>query len=415
MSLGNTTARYGTVSKTLHWLTAGLILTVIPLGLIANGIAEDIRTQGITNTAAQASQAALLFSLHKTLGLTIFAVALVRIAWAVSQPKPAPLNPERWLEALTAKTVHWLLYGSLVLVPLSGWIHHAATTGFAPIWWPFGQSLPFVSVDEGTADLFARLHRLLERVLLVALGLHIVGALKHHFVDRDPTLARMWPGNGDAAISPQPLSTRHRSSLPPIIALAIWASALGVGYFTSGFFDSKTHPPTAEALDAVLSQWQVTDGTIQITITQLGSPVTGQFADWTAAITYDDIDAPGPAGSVKAQIAIGSLTLGSVTDQAKGADFLDVANHPTATFSARIDKTATGHLADGTLTLRGIALPLTLPFLLEIEGDTARMTGSTDINRLDYGVGETTADEATLGYGVHISVALTAQRQPVRN
>ncbi|MBT8474330.1 MAG: cytochrome b/b6 domain-containing protein, partial [Alphaproteobacteria bacterium] len=136
MPLGNTATRYGGVAKTFHWLTALLILTALPLGVIANGAPFE--------TDAEIARKIWLFSLHKTVGVTAFFVALARIAWALTQPKPAALHPDRRFETRLAETVHWLLYASLVLVPLSGWLHHAAATGFAPIWWPFGQTLPFV-------------------------------------------------------------------------------------------------------------------------------------------------------------------------------------------------------------------------------------------------------------------------------
>ena len=83
MSLTNTATRYGAVTKTLHWLTAGGILAAIPLGIVANDWAFD--------TPEALATKATLFSLHKTVGVTIFFVALVRIIWAVTQPKPAPL------------------------------------------------------------------------------------------------------------------------------------------------------------------------------------------------------------------------------------------------------------------------------------------------------------------------------------
>lgn len=114
MPLTNTANRYGAVSKTFHWLTAMLILTLIPLGVIANKLPYE--------TSEQLTHKAWLFSLHKTLGVTVFMVALARIVWSISQPKPGPLHPDRKMESFVAETVHWLLYGSLVLVPLSGWI-----------------------------------------------------------------------------------------------------------------------------------------------------------------------------------------------------------------------------------------------------------------------------------------------------
>ena len=89
--------------------------------------------------------------------------------------------------------MHWLLYGAIVLVPLTGWIHHAASTGFAPIWGPFGQDLPLVPKSEALSALFAAFHFTAVVVMVLSLGLHIAGALKHQIIDRDTTLARMLP------------------------------------------------------------------------------------------------------------------------------------------------------------------------------------------------------------------------------
>lgn len=405
MSLGNTPARYGLVSKLFHWLTALLIVTVIPLGIVANGMAEAFR-QATPDSATDLMRAALLFSMHKTLGLTIFLTALARIAWTLSQTKPRPLHPGRRLETLAAETVHWLLYGSLLLVPLTGWFHHAATTGFAPIWWPFGQSLPFIPVDPGLASVFSGLHKVLERVLVVAVGLHIAGALKHHFIDRDQTLLRMWFGHRDR---PQP-PAHPRSALPLVLALTVWSMALGAGLLTGAINAHRTPDAMGQPLVKPRSEWQVEQGSLSLTITQMGTPVTGRFADWTAAITYAEPNAPGPAGQVQVDISIASLTLGSVTTQALGPGFLDHSAHPTATFAAEIRRTDTGHVAAGILTLRSISKPLVLPFSLQIHDDVAKMSGRVDLNRLDYGIGAAVADRKTLGQTVTIAVELVARR-----
>ncbi|MEC8575106.1 MAG: cytochrome b/b6 domain-containing protein, partial [Pseudomonadota bacterium] len=170
------------------------MFAVFPLGYFANDLAHKITGPEFNGDQAVISRAVLLFSLHKTLGLALFATALLRILWALRQPKPAPLHPDRKAEVLAAEVVHWLLYGSLVLAPLSGWIHHAATTGYAPIWWPFGQDLLFVPKSQAVADVFGGLHWLFVWTLAAALGLHIAGALKHQVIDKDATLARMLPG-----------------------------------------------------------------------------------------------------------------------------------------------------------------------------------------------------------------------------
>ncbi|SDW32688.1 cytochrome b/b6 domain-containing protein [Litoreibacter albidus] len=396
---GNTTATYGSVTKSFHWLIALLVITMIPLGIYANDLPYD--------TGEALSYKAQMFTVHKTLGLVIFWVALARIGWALSQPKPALLNADKRLEATLAEIVHWTLYAALVLVPLTGWIHHAATTGFAPIWWPFGQGLPFVPKDDGVAHTFASLHIVFERVLAVSILLHVAGALKHHFIDKDATLKRMTPG----ITVPDHIPAQHRSVAPILGAVGAYLLALVIGLSLGLFATPEGAAPATPRLEAVQSDWSVQDGTLAITVRQLGSDVQGSFADWTAAIDFsEEPDADGRHGSVEVQIAVGSLSLGSVTAQAMGADFLDASAHDTAVFKADILADLDTYIAKGTLTLKGIASPVELPFSLNIDGDTAIMQGQTRLNRTSFNVGESYPDESSLGFDVAVEVALTATR-----
>lgn len=408
MPYANSSDSYGAVTKTFHWLTALLILTVIPLGLVASDLAHAVRNPDIATTDTDTARAALLFSLHKTIGVTIFFVALLRILWALGQPRTGLLNGDKPAEAWLAHTIHWLLYGSLVIVPLTGWLHHAATSGFAPIWWPFGQTLPFVPKDETLAQITGTLHYILQWVLIGAITLHILGALKHHVLDRDATLRRMLPGHTSA--TPTPRQPGH--ALPLVSALAVWAIAIGGGA-AAGLF-SHEHESGAEtaALEAVESDWQVQEGTLNITVSQMGSDVSGTFSDWTADIAYsEDPDADGKHGDVTVTVSIPSLTLGSVTDQAMGPDYFAAETHPTATFAADIIAQEDGHVADGTLTIKDQSVPVTLPFTLSIDGDTATANGALTVDRRDFDIGLGTKDEGTLGFTVDISFDLTAERQ----
>jgi len=408
MPLTNTPRSYGSVTRGFHWLTALLVLSTIPLGYLAFTEAQAVRNPDIATTDADAARAALLFSIHKTVGVAIFLVSALRILWALVQPRPGLLNGDRPLEAWLAQTVHWLLYGSLVAVPLSGWISHAATTGFAPIWWPLGQSLPSVPKDAGVARLFATLHYLLQWVLVGAITLHILGALKHHLIDGDATLRRMLSGQG----SGQPTRRQPGHALPLLSALVVWGTVLG-GAGALGWYAPAAPAPNAPnvALAPVQGEWQVQHGTLGITITQLGSKVGGSFADWTADISYSETpDASGRYGKVTVTVAIPSLTLGSVTDQAMGPDYFDARRYPKAVFEADIVKADRGHVARGTLTIKGNSVPIEMPFDLSIEGGTATARGGLTVDRRDFGIAPQTTDEGTLGFAVGIAFELTARR-----
>src|SRR6056297_57887 len=402
MPLASSATTYGTVTKSFHWLTALLILANLPLGWFAAEMAHEIAATG--GTEAQVSRAALLFSIHKTTGVAVFFVAVLRILWALTQEKPGLLNGDRPLEAWAAETAHWLLYGSLVTVPLSGWVHHAATTGFAPIWWPFGQTLPFVPQDPHLAEISSVVHFVLQWVLVGAITLHVAGALKHHVIDGDATLRRMLPGLNPA----HPTARQPGHLLPFVTALAVWAGVLG-GAGALGWFSKGAGASGMATLAAVDSEWQVQQGTLNINITPMGSQVTGSFADWTADISYTgQADANGRHGDVTVTVSIGSLTLGSVTDQAMGKEYFNTEAFPTATFEADLVASDAGQLARGTLTIKDQSVPVELPFDLSIDGDTATATGTLSVDRRSFGIGGDGTD--SLGATVDISFDLTATR-----
>lgn len=397
----NTLQSYGGLSRFFHWATALLIITAIPLGMIANNMAFA--------TASQLALKTTLFSLHKTIGVLAFFVALARIIWAVAQVHPVPLHPTRKLETFAASLVHWLLYISLVVVPLSGWIHHAAVTGFAPIWWPFGQGLPFVPQSESVAAVASGVHWLFTKVMFVAIALHVLGALKHHFLDRDATLMRMLRGISAPAM---PMALRP-AVLAPIAAIVIAGVALGGA--TRLYLPQDTAAaaePIAEPTTTVSGgNWQVSEGKLAISLQQMGQEVSGTFGQWQAEISFDDKITAGQAGEVKVTIDTASITLGSVSDQAKGSDFFDVAQFPQAVFTAPIEVVEGGYSAKGNLSLRGVTLPVELPFTLQIDGDRAVMQGSTRLDRRDYKMGQSYADEATISHGVMVNVDLVATRK----
>lgn len=396
MSLHNTLHSYGPVARSLHWATAALILTLIPLGFIAETTSQAINAPGATPSQTDISRVTLLFSLHKTLGVLTLALAVIRILWAVTQPRPAPLHPGRKLETWAAETVHFTLYGALIAVPLSGWVHHAATTGFAPIW-GIGQTLPFVPQSADIARAASALHGLSVWLLIGSLGAHVAGALKHALIDRDATLSRMARG------TPAGGATSHAAPRAIMAALVLWA-LIPLAALQSGAFAARATGPT---LEQAQSDWTVTEGTLGIAITQMGKRVEGAFSDWTAAIRFDPETG---SGEVSITVAIASLSLGSVAQQALGADYFDAATHPTAQFTAPITRGADGYVAAGTLMIKDHAIPLTLPFTLVLEGTTATAQGQTRTDRRDFAIGVGQTDAGTLGFDVEIAFELTATR-----
>ena len=199
----------------------------------------------------------------------------------------------------------------------------------------------------------------------------------------------------------------HKSGpLPFLIAFGIWALAM-----TIGVLDAPKEPTQLGAeLAEVNSEWAVQDGELAITIRQFGSDVRGSFADWTADISFEEIAENGRHGTADVTISIGSLSLGTVTQQAMGPDFFNATEFPTARFTGDLVFDDEAHVAQGILTLKGVEVPVTFPFDLAIEGDTATVNASFPLDRMSFGIGQSMPDESSLGFGVTVEIAFTATR-----
>lgn len=176
--LTNSPDRYGTVARALHWTIALLILALIPLGWYISGL-------DYYDPAYRWAP-----SLHRSTGLLVLVLALVRIAWALldrAPPLAASLKP--W-ERLGAKFGHRVLYLMTVLIPVSGYLVSTADGHPVQVFGLF--ELPaLLAVDEAVAEVFDSAHVLFAWGTLAVVVVHAAAALKHQLIDRDGTLSRM--------------------------------------------------------------------------------------------------------------------------------------------------------------------------------------------------------------------------------
>lgn len=171
--------RYSTVSLAFHWLTAALVVTQVLL------ITAHDATEGPLSRE--------LVQIHKSVGLSILVLTLGRIGWRLANPAlPLPDTMKRW-EKLLARATHVLFYVLLVAMPLMGWA--ASSAGGREIIW-FGLfEWPLLPIGGGreVAGQLMDLHEAAAKGLYVLMALHVIGALKHQFFDRDNVLHRMIP------------------------------------------------------------------------------------------------------------------------------------------------------------------------------------------------------------------------------
>ncbi|MXN67253.1 polyisoprenoid-binding protein [Stappia sp. GBMRC 2046] len=169
----------------------------------------------------------------------------------------------------------------------------------------------------------------------------------------------------------------------------------------------------AVATAATAAEWTVNQekSTLGFTATQGGSEVIGTFESWTAEIDFDPA-APGSA-KIRTVIDLASVVTGEpqVDGQITGEAWFNTGEHPQAVFEAASARQREDGVyeAEGSLTINGVSLPITVPFTLEIDGDTASAKGEMEILRDKWSVGEG-FPESTVGTAVKVSFEVTAQK-----
>ena len=172
---------WGSVAKFFHWTIVVLILTQAYVGLTMVGLPR--------------SPAAIpWYTFHKSVGLTVFALAVLRLAWRAFDPRPQEPSGMSKLQGFAARAGHALLYALIFAVTLSGW-RFDSVSALRPLRW-FGLfEVPHLGAagDAVMKDSWREYHYWLFYALaLVALG-HAAMALIHQFSHRNNVLGRMWP------------------------------------------------------------------------------------------------------------------------------------------------------------------------------------------------------------------------------
>ncbi|MFA7457551.1 MAG: YceI family protein, partial [Micavibrio sp.] len=290
-----------------------------------------------------------------------------------------------------------------------------------------------IGKDEGLGQLFGRLHGVLAYTLLVILAMHIAGALKHRLIDRDMTLQRM--------------TFNHRGMVFPALLILIAGSVFAVcgvlaakgllqerGGQEEALSESRVTAAQGEGEGAVkeaasdapaarrpdtsklgADEWAIvqSSSTLSFRTTMYGTPFTGVFSHFDGDIRFNPADLDMARADIV--IALTDVKTGDADRDSSitGPEWFDTERAAAARFETLQFDHLGGdeYLAIGNLTLRGVTMPVKLPFTLVIDGDTARMTAHTTLNRLDFGMGGKGWDDAaTVGHDVDVLIDLTAIR-----
>jgi cytochrome b561 len=182
MNFRNTTRSWGAVSKTLHWLI--VILIIMQWVIMQRAEALPMGSDKI-----------FVIGMHKSFGMTVFALAVVRLVWRWANPVPTLEGLAKNWERMLASLSHLLLYALIFAMPLTGWLMSSARN-FPVSWFGVFTFPDLVAPDKALYERMNDLHHVLFTALLVVAGLHVAGALKHQFIDRNEVLRRMLPFGG---------------------------------------------------------------------------------------------------------------------------------------------------------------------------------------------------------------------------
>ncbi|WP_026091501.1 YceI family protein [Blastomonas sp. AAP53] len=390
-----TPQRYSLGSIVLHWLIAAALVFQIVF-------AESLEGPRGPDLFAR-------FQLHKSVGITILLLSLVRLGWRFAAPRPAPVPGPKWAMTLSS-VVHAGFYIFMIAAPVTGWILVSTskikvdTLLFGTIPWPH---LPVPAAWGEPAEF---LHHFMPNVAIALFVLHVVGALRHQYMLGTPILARMLPGGQGKAMG------------AVLLAAAIILGSVLLGKIAdpkaSATAPTKTEvvaqpvadpvqteapvaqdAETAPADDAVAEDdtpaeprtWAVAPGgSLGFTARWNGEPVNGSFSRWSANILFDPEALEG--SNIEVSIDLASVDTGdsqrdgTLTD----SDFFDTSRFAKATYRATRFRSLGGnrYRADGTLSLRGASKPVPVSFTLDIDGNRARARGTATIDRTSFGVGQ---------------------------
>ncbi|MEA3390533.1 YceI family protein [Sphingobium sp. CCH11-B1] len=412
--------RYSRTAIALHWTIAALLAFQLAVGW------------GLEGLGARGFH---LYQWHKSVGITILVLTLVRIAVRMTKPRP-PKSEGGW-QGMLASAVHVGLYAFMLGAPLTGW----ALVSTARVKVPtllFGVApLPHLPLPASVHELAENSHGLIAWIGVALFLLHVAGALRHHVLMRDGLIWRMIPARSSALLLLLPALMLigfgvGRAILPsgkgaPAAAAAAPATADNgaeaepLSNMTNMAAVEPADNAAANASEAAAQEpagpppaWTVQPGgRIGFSVGNDGETISGSFAKWTAKIVMDPEHPESADMAVTIDMASASVGDSYKDGMLPGDEFFGTAAHPTATFIAKgAEATGPGrYCANGTLTLKGVSKPQTIRFTLSGKDATRKVSGSATIARAAFGVGNGDSS-AGLAPQVAVTFSFTAKRQP---
>ena len=177
MLIKNTQTQYGVVAKFIHWLMALLIIGMLALGLYMSDLPiSELKLR--------------LYGIHKEFGILILMLVMFRIVWRIGNIVPLLPNTIPVWQKFAAHAVHWMLYGFMFAMPITGWLMTSAA-GLPPSFFGLFTLPSLIAPNAALFKLFIDIHSWLAYGLIATFCAHVGAALQHHFIEKDDVLRRM--------------------------------------------------------------------------------------------------------------------------------------------------------------------------------------------------------------------------------
>lgn len=362
--------QYTNIAKSLHWLVAGLIVSQYVLAELAEKAKENDQIL---------DQLALLAN-HKSIGITILVLALIRLVYRFKNPAPAlPSSMSAW-QVQASKASHFLLYGFLFALPITGWLMSSAKS-YSVSYFNLLALPDFIAPNERLAEQLQAAHYYLGEALFYIALLHVAAALKHHFLDKDDVLKKM--------------SSKLAYA---IFALASVAVILGFGrLFNSAPLEAPSTSTQSAQSDvsefrlSALDQWDIDyeQSSIKFIGDQAGAPFEGEWQQWTAAIQFDSGNLEESRFDVTIDLTSGFSNDQERDDTIRSEEFFDVEQFPSASYQADdFSVSDNGFVGQGKLSIKGIAANVPLEFTVtNSEQGRQLLIGKAELDRFTWNVG----------------------------
>ena len=171
-------ATYSPGTKVFHWLIAIIVITMLSVSFFLGDFPEKYQPSA--------------YMIHKSFGLTVLFLVIARFFWVQYSGKPdLPVKMPKW-EKILSHFVQYSFYVFLIIMPICGWVMSVAAQRVPTYFGLFRMPLP-IDANKSLSEFMEQSHTTIAWILIVLIVLHVAGAIKHHFIDKDNVLKRMLP------------------------------------------------------------------------------------------------------------------------------------------------------------------------------------------------------------------------------